>query len=210
MFRSESELVEKLVSDLQNKYGIQYIVRELRSGNNIADVAYAADLIRENVIFDEYLNAYYYFSNVYNHKRVNLDKIEISNQKFTRKFSRFLSDLEEQGYIKISGNYVTTIKKIDTVTKKFIAVEAKLSDWKAGLEQAYRYKQFADEVYVAIDSDYVCKVDKQIMKSQGIGLMSVSDKALKISLPAQKSKQVQLDVQYYIMDRFLMQLAKQS
>ena len=210
MFRSESELVEKLVSDLQNKYGIQYIVRELRSGNNIADVAYAADLIRENVIFDEYLNAYYYFSNVYNHKRVNLDKIEISNQKFTRKFSRFLSDLEEQGYIKISGNYVTTIKKIDTITKKFIAVEAKLSDWKAGLEQAYRYKQFADEVYVAIDSDYVCKVDKQIMKSQGIGLMSVSDKTLKISLPAQKSKQVQLDVQYYIMDRFLMQLAKQS
>ena len=39
MFSSEKELVEKLVLDLQERYNTQYIVRELRSGKNIADFA---------------------------------------------------------------------------------------------------------------------------------------------------------------------------
>ena len=60
MFRSERELVEKLVSDLQERYNTQYIVRELRGGNNIADVVYTTELKRDNVVFDEYFNAYYY------------------------------------------------------------------------------------------------------------------------------------------------------
>lgn len=66
MFSSEKQLVEKLVLDLQERYKTQYIVRELRGGNNIADIVYATDIDRDSIVFDEYFNAYYYFNIIYN------------------------------------------------------------------------------------------------------------------------------------------------
>lgn len=206
MFVNEKELVEKLVFDLQERFGTQYIVRELRGGNNIADIVYTTNIDRDNIVFDEYFNAYYYFNGIYNHKKVKLDEVRISDEKVNKKFNRFLRELEELGYIKISGNYITSVKKIDAVTKNFIAVEAKISDWKSGLEQAVRYKQYANEVYVALSSEYVSKVDRQRFKELNIGLMSVSSEKLIISIRARRQPVEKLDVQYYIADRFLRQL----
>ena len=210
MFTSESELVEKLVKDLEDRYGISYIVRELRSGNNIADVAFTTNIEREHVVFDEYLNAYYYFHNMYNRKKLRLEEIEIRDTRASKKFNRFLSDLEELGYIKICGNYITTIKKVDAVTKNLIAIEAKLSDWKAGLEQALRYKQFANEVYIALSKDYIERVDANCLREHGVGLMSVSEGMLKIPIRPKKKKVEQLEIQFYIADRFLKQLKFES
>ena len=56
MFSSEKQLVEKLVLDLQERYNTQYIVRELRGGNNIADIVYTTDIDRDCIVFDEYFN----------------------------------------------------------------------------------------------------------------------------------------------------------
>lgn len=206
MFSNEKQLVEKLVHDLQEKYNTQYIVRELRAGNNIADVVYTTDINRDNIVFDEYFNAYYYFNVIYNKKKVCIDEAGISDSRITKRFYNFLRELEELGYVKIDGNYITSVKKIDAVTKNFIAIEAKLSDWKAGLEQASRYKQYANEVYVAISSEAVNKVDTNLFRSMNIGLMSVSDGKLKIPVKAKKAKVEKLDIQYYIEDRFLKKL----
>lgn len=206
MFASEKALVDKLVVDLQEKYNTQYIVRELRGGNNIADVVYTTDLNRNNIIFDEYFNAYYYFKGIYNKKNITLTEIPIANTMIDKKFHVFLHELEEMGYIRIEGNYITPIKKIDEVTKNFIAIEAKLSDWKTGLEQAMRYRQYADEVYIALSSEHIHKVDKDLLRKKNIGLMSVSQGKLKIPLKAKKVKVKNLDIQYYIADRFLKQL----
>ncbi len=206
MFVNEKELVEKLVLDLQERFDTQYIVRELRGGNNIADVVYTTDIKRSNIVFDEYFNAYYYFNGIYNHKKINFDDVRIVDEKVNKKFHHFLRELEELGYIKISGNEITSIKKVDAVTRNFIAVEAKISDWKAGLEQAVRYKQYANEVYVALSAEYVSKVDRQQFKDLNIGLMSVSSGKLKISIRAKKQPVEKLDIQYFIADRFLKQL----
>lgn len=205
MFASEKELVEKLVEELQTKYDTKYIVRELRGGNNIADVVYTPDIDRNQIVFDEYFNAYYYFQKIYNKRRVNLNSINISDKKTSKKFNDFLHELEELGYIKVNGSYVETIRKVDAITKNFIAIEAKISDWKSGLEQANRYKQFANEVYVAISEESLSKVDKDMFKEMNVGLMSVSNECMKIVLKAKKKKVEQLDIQYYIMDRFLKQ-----
>jgi superfamily II helicase len=206
MFTSEKALVDKLVMDLQEKYDTQYIVRELRGGNNIADIVYTTDLNRDNVLFDEYFNAYYYFNGIYNKKNIAMKEIEISNSTIDKKFHNFLHDLEEMGYIKITGNHITSLKKIDVVTKNFIAIEAKLSDWKSGLEQAVRYKQYANEVYIAISSEYINKVDRDLLMHLNVGLMSVSQGKLRIPIKAKKEKVKKLDIQYYMADRFLRQL----
>lgn len=111
MFLNETELVDKLVLDLQERFDTQYIVRELRGGNNIADVVYTTNIDRNNIVFDEYFNAYYYFNGIYKHKKISLDDVKISNEKVNKKFHHFLRELEELGYIKINDNYITTIKK---------------------------------------------------------------------------------------------------
>lgn len=206
MFSSEKELVEKLVIDLQERYNTQYIVRELRSGKNIADIVYATEIDRSNIVFDDYFNAYYYFNGIYNKKRISIDEVGISDTKACKKFYHFLCELEELGYVKIDGHYITCVKKIDAVTKNFVAVEAKLSDWKAGLEQAVRYKQYANEVYVAMSAEYIKNIDKEQFKKTNIGLMSVSGGKLKISIKAKKVKVEKKDIQYYMTDRFLKQL----
>lgn len=206
MFSSEKELVEKLVLDLQERYNTQYIVRELRSGKNIADVVYTTEIDRSNIVFDDYFNAYYYFNGVYSKKKISIDEVGISDTKACKKFYHFLCELEELGYVRIDGHYVRSIKKVDAVTKNFVAVEAKLSDWKAGLEQAVRYKQYANEVYVAISAEYVKNVDKDQFKKVNIGLMSVSEDKLIIPIRAKKEKVEKKDIQYYMTDRFLKQL----
>lgn len=149
---------------------------------------------------------HHYFNGIYKHKKISLDDVKISNEKVNKKFHHFLRELEELGYIKINDNYIITIKKIDAVTRNFIAIEAKVSDWKSGLEQAIRYKQFANEVYVALSSEYISKVDRQQFKNLNIGLMSVSSGKLKISIKAKKMPVEKLDIQYFIADRFLKQL----
>lgn len=59
--------------------------------------------------------------------------------------------------------------------EKVIAVEAKLSEWRRVLVQAYRNLQFADESWVVLDHAYVRPALAQIerFKSAGIGLASV-------------------------------------
>ena len=206
MFSNEKALVDKLVADLQGKFKTQYVVRELRSGNNIADVVYTTDLNRDRVVFDEYFNAYYYCNDVFNKKSINLEEIEISNTSISKKFYKFLNNLEEQGYIKMDGNCITSIKRIDIATKNFVAVEAKLYNWKDGLEQALRYKQYANEVYIAISEEYIDKVDKTLLRELNIGLMSVSHGNLKIPIKAKKEKIEKLEIQYFMADRFLKHL----
>lgn len=206
MFNNEKELVEKLVLDLQARYNTEYIVRELRGGNNIADVVYTTSLERENVVFDEYLNAYCYFNEIYNKKRIPLKEFKTDNQQTNKKINHFLRDLEQNGYIKINNDYITVIKKVNAVSKNIVAIEAKLSDWKAGLNQAIRYKRYADEVYVAISSEYVKNVDKSQFRELNIGLMSVSNDKLKISVRAKRERVQKLDVKYFMADRFLKQL----
>lgn len=206
MFTSEKALVDKLVIDLQEKFATQYIVRELRGGKNIADIVYTIDLNRDSIVFDEYFNAYYYFNGIYNKKNVDIKEIGISNAIVDKKFNKFLRELEVMGYIQIDDNCIKSIKKVDAVTKNLIAVEAKLSDWRAGLEQALRYKQYANEVYIAISSENVNKVDKELLRNTNIGLMSVSEGKLKLPIKAKKEKVKKLDIQYYMTDVFLKQL----
>lgn len=205
MFQKENELVNKLVLDLQERFGTRYILKELRSGNNIADITFAIDINRKTILFDEYLYAYYYFTTIYPSNKVELSDIHIDNAIYN-KFRKFLIELEELGYIEINGSCVKSIKKVDAVTTNLVAIEAKISDWKSGLEQAKRYKQYADTVYVALSSEFIKKVDIDVFKTYNIGLMSVSNGKLKIPLKPKKEKTVTLDIKYYVADKFLRQL----
>jgi len=69
---------------------------------------------------------------------------------------------------------------------ELIAVEAKLNDWKRVLSQAFTRLFYVDKSYIAVPENTVNKIDIEILKRDGIGLISVDGHA-KIILEARKS-----------------------
>lgn len=206
MFTNEKELVDTLVEYLKEKYKIQYITRELQSGNNIADVVYSEKLERDHILFYNYVDSYYYVKNIYNKHKIGLNNLEITNKKNRKEFQQFLRELEKKGYIKVENNKIEVVKKVDLATKNLVAIEAKLFDWRAGIEQAIRYKEYSNKVYVAIENEEIRKIDKTIFKEKNIGLMSVSKNNVKEIIKPKREKIERLDVQYYMTDKFLQKL----
>ena len=82
MFTNEKELVDTLVEYLRKKYKIQYITRELQSGNNIADIVYSDKLNRKNILFNNYINSYYYVKSIYNKHKIRLRNIIGNSNNF--------------------------------------------------------------------------------------------------------------------------------
>lgn len=204
MFASEKELVDVLVQYLQEKHNIKYIVKELRSGNNIADVVYTKDINMSSVIFNEYEESYKYVRKIYNEKSIELSQLmDFPNPRSTKKL---LKKLESQGYISIEGSRVKIIKRVEYAMKDIVAIEAKLSDWRNGLIQAIRYKAYSTHVYVAISEKYLKNVDIDLLKEENIGLFSVSNNGVKkIVRPRYDSSWVP-EIKYYIEGKMLSKL----
>lgn len=202
-FKYEKDLVNELVTILQEDYNIKYVVRELQNGKNIADIVYSKELKRDFAIFDEYIESYYYFNEIIQNKKKTIEELNIKNKDLLRKFKRFLKKLEKAGYITLNNNKIHVIKKVDIASKNVVAIEAKLSDWKSGLNQALAYKQYSDYVYVAIDEYYYKKVDIQLFEKNNVGLILVGKGHIKKVLIPKKEKNFEVDIKYYMIDKFL-------
>lgn len=60
---------------------------------------------------------------------------------------------------------------------EILAIEAKISNWKIGFRQAFSRLFYVDRSYIAICREYINKVDCEILKKHGIGLISVDSSA---------------------------------
>lgn len=58
------------------------------------------------------------------------------------------------------------------------AIELKVSKWKKALEQAITDRLCANRVYVALSSNYVHRVQKELFREWGIGILEVDGKAI--------------------------------
>lgn len=205
MFLNENELVNRLIELIQEKYGVKYIVKELRGGNNIADIVYIETILREEIVFDEYIESYFYFSKIRNKKKIDPNNWNAIDTIVWKKIATCLKRLADMNYIEIQDDIILNKKKVEPISSRFVAIEAKMTDWRAGIEQAIRYKQFADVVYVALNEDAAQKADKQMYTKYNVGLIGVTEKRIKMLVRARKEKVEKLEVQYYVMDKFLKQ-----
>jgi len=89
---------------------------------------------------------------------------------------RFLT--ENNYFRKIEKN--TFIKNKDYINPlfKLFAFEMKISDWKNGLDQAIRYKSYADRSYLGLWDKYIKRALRKeaLFRKHNIGLISVKDK----------------------------------
>src|SRR5699024_4364390 len=69
-------------------------------------------------------------------------------------------------------------KKLDLVFDLNFAIEAKLRNWKRALQQAYRYRWFAEYAYVVLDHHYSGPAITQLnlFKKHNVGLASIDSK----------------------------------
>jgi len=56
-----------------------------------------------------------------------------------------------------------------------VAIELKLRDWKRAVEQALLYQLCADRVFIALPTRASSRVDAELLRQHGIGLIAISD-----------------------------------
>lgn len=68
-----------------------------------------------------------------------------------------------------------------------IAVELKLNNWRRAFQQALVYQLCSDYVFIAVPEATARRVKVEILREQGIGLLSVTDNICIEELPAVSS-----------------------
>jgi len=94
-----------------------------------------------------------------------------------------LNVLFEQGVIYSDGTQVYVKEIANTnVIRHSVAIEAKVRDWRKGIKQALRYKNFADKSYLALYEAHIrtAKENLHVFEALNIGLIGVSDAGLKV------------------------------
>lgn len=68
----------------------------------------------------------------------------------------------------------------DTKKTRFIAIEVKVSNWKQGLYQAWRYCSFAEKSYLALYKEFAKNVDIGLFKKHNVGLIVFDEKTIQV------------------------------
>lgn len=188
-FQTEIELVNILkeviktliYKDFDDRIGV---FEEVSLGYGIADVVISSLKRPKKELKSSYTILNTFDINIYNliSKEEKLTFEEINNITRCPKFKigQSLSKLEKDNYIVYNYN-----KKTFSIEKDYellfdinFAIEAKLKDWKRALNQAYRYKWFAEYSYVVLD-DYYCKpamANIELFQKFNVGLASINHK----------------------------------
>ncbi len=85
------------------------------------------------------------------------------------------------------GRKVADLYCVHRQSGECVAVEAKLRDWPAAVTQALVYQLGADRVFIAMPADVVGRVRLEELATHGIGLLSVSEKKVRLVLDAEQS-----------------------
>jgi hypothetical protein len=67
--------------------------------------------------------------------------------------------------------------RIEPISEEIFAIEVKVKDWLRGARKAYRYSIFADQVFIALDSNYYSRINRQLLFDKNIGIISIDTKS---------------------------------
>ncbi|MDC0750009.1 hypothetical protein [Polyangium mundeleinium] len=109
------------------------------------------------------------------------DKLAIS----TRTVRELARELDALGFVVKDSNTYIRSAVLQSLITELACCEAKLQDWKRGLRQAYGHRFYADRTYLALANRIPQTVDRVLLESRQIGLISVVDDDVRIELAAQ-------------------------
>jgi hypothetical protein len=192
----ESDMVASLAKALPKLFSTDTSFREFSTGYGIADLVFAVDFEFKKNSFDRFpINNYYalrIFLELRDDTQYALPELQKTYSYLpTSQLKRILDYLSLHGYLtksdKSSWEKCAPSGPFNPI-KKIIAIEAKLTDYKAGLMQARRYQYFADESYLALLKSSSQKVPVDELKTGNIGLIVFDEHSGEIEIKHRPSK----------------------
>ncbi|MBI5325522.1 MAG: hypothetical protein HZB41_09690 [Ignavibacteriae bacterium] len=208
MFRYEKEMIPILRRHLSDIYNTKYFLEEFSSGIGIADLVFTTKKFEKRKTLDDF-ESMFYIINYLNKKNQIINITELITKYNLKKdklyiLIQFLKELEcivglaDDKFI-IKKSYLPCLKDI-------FSIEAKLFDWKKGFYQALRYKHYSHKSFLAISEKYSHRVDKELLKVNNIGLISVSHTGIEILINPKKNNPINKTAFYYLSESFVSQL----
>lgn len=159
-----------------NRY---YLIREFDSGYGVADIVLGS--------FTPYLSSRHTRSSIDSNWAGTLNdalndspftladfanKCGVSQRTARDKLNQFAA----AGFVKSKQQRYSKLKGYKIAVDTSIAIEAKLKNWKQALNQARRYKRFANYSYVLLDKQFSSPAEENIhiFKQHNIGLISMN------------------------------------
>ncbi|AFL67814.1 hypothetical protein [Sulfurospirillum barnesii] len=208
MFRYEKEMIPILKEQLSFRHKNSHFVNEFNSGNGIADLVYTTQLEEKKELILDY-ELISIVMNYLNRKNKIIEIKEFYSNTFLSKKKAFglIQFLLDGGNLEqINDENLLVKEKYSAPVKDIISIEAKLYDWKNGFYQALRYKPYSNKSYLAISQEFVHRVDKELLKENNIGLMSVSPNEVNVIINPKLEKPSNLIAHMYLAEKFYMQV----
>lgn len=182
MFKTERELVNTIKSnyleicDWDIRRDSIHVLEEVDLGFGIADLV----ITRINSFSNEKRSSLSYFDltiyKIIEHNNIiSLKQIEEITKSDSKTIKKSLDKLIVECYINQNDFLYKFSNSYEKILKNTIAIEAKLKNWQRAIEQAYRYKWFANIVYVVLDKKFINSASKNLkhFNKMNIGLASI-------------------------------------
>lgn len=179
-FSSERELVNLFKSTYYEKFDVANIriLEEVGLGFGFADLVIAElkealNLPERERLSPVDINVYQVVSRK---KKVSLENVQRITGIRQNEVRKSLDRLVDYYFIKKVDSFFELNNKYKLPFKKSIAFEAKLSNWKRAITQAYRYKWFADYSYVVMDEAHANPAIRNLsqFENYNVGLLTIS------------------------------------
>jgi hypothetical protein len=202
MFRYEKDMIPVIKEFFNEGLNQSLSVEELNTGIGIADIVFTDKIYKRDYYFDNFELLFHTLT------LINRRNKRISEIDFTARFSKKQINSIIDKYLTLeliekydSQYYYVKNKLLPTITE-FYAIEAKLKDWKGGLYQAIRYKNFAQKSFLALSSEYIHRVNRNMLIENNIGLISVSLENTRIVINPRKDNPNDKVAFFYLGDKF--------
>ncbi len=187
MFETEDQLVTTVSNQIRNRVTYLpsflrkpslYLLNEVNLGYGIADIVVAdkAEIYKErSYVLNDF--QVLLFDLILDKPGVSLKCISNITRTSTKTIVKSLDALISENFISMQSRSFFPVRRYEDVTAKSIAIEAKLKNWKRALNQAYRYKWFAERVFVCMPEVNIGPAMANIysFRRMKVGIISIND-----------------------------------
>lgn len=202
MFRYEQDMIPIIQNFFSEKFKKGYFVKEFRSGIGIADLVFTSKINRRNYYFNSF-ELLFHIITLFNRRNKKITEADIKTKFSEKRIGSLIEKFIILNLIEEHTNNTYIVKnKLSPSVNELYSVEAKIKDWKNGFYQALRYKNYSQKSFLAISSNFVHRVDMDLLISNNIGLISVSTDNVRLIINPKKNRPIDEIAFYYSGENF--------
>ncbi len=186
MFKTENQLVTNVSNQIRKRAEhlpaflrkpSQCLLNEVSLGYGVADIVVAdkaENLSNRTHVLNDF--QVLLFDLILDNPGVSLNCISSITRTSAQKVESSLDTLIGEKFISLQSRFFFPERKYEEIAAKSVAIEAKLKNWKRALHQAYRYKWFAERVFVCMPEENIGPAVASISKFRRmkVGIIAIN------------------------------------